>query len=274
MVRNFTELKNVSNCKINNIFSLENEINYFFTKYNDKSKKENSFLIGNYFTEKVEKQKGHEVKSEIQQIIYKYRNTIYDFIYKSKRSILSCQILDDIAISSIISDMKTDEFTNNKHLRYTSIRKKINIWFSLYNSYLFINNKTRYDMNALIDRHLDLMKGFSEEQGRIENDQDYGFVVGQVIYYILSKSRSSDKSYSNLVPFLQKTSKAELTKAIIRIFQIYAHENFSNKFKYAFGLIMEYDKEVNIKEIMPNILGGFFLPNKLFSDTISSTNNK
>lgn len=266
IIKNFTNLGDTVDYHVNNIFALEQDLNYFFVKYQKNTKQGVGFLIRNYFTDKLESQKGYEVRNEIQVIMYKYRNAIYDFIYKSKTSALTCQILDDIAINSILADINTDMFNNNNHLRYSSIRKKINVWFSLYNSKLFINNKKRYDMSTLVEKHLKMMQDFSLEKGQLENNTDYGFAVGQVIYYILDKSKSIDKSYSRLVPFLQKTSREELTKAILHIFEMYAHENFSNKFKYVFGLIMEYDKDVSIKEIMPNVMGGFFLPNKLFSD--------
>ena len=60
-------------------------------------------------------------------------------------------------------------------------------------------------------------------------------------------------------------------EAIVRAFDMYKHENFSNNFKRPYSWILDFNyREKSItpfKKLMPNILAGFFADNQLFSNT-------
>ena len=101
------------------------------------------------------------------------------------------------------------------------------------------------------------------------DDEQFAFTAGQVIAYLFSKSRSSDRSYSRLEPFLQKRDCSLFKQAILRFFEMYKHENFSNNFKKPFAEVMAFETEKNLKDVSPIILAGFFSDNKLFANPSS-----
>ncbi len=117
---------------------MEKEISTLFQQYNDITGNGKNFLIGNYFGDKFEPSKGHSITKETTASFYKYRKSIYDYIYKSRLQSITCEMFDDMAYSAILSDISKDEFREKRHTKYYAIGEKLNIWFSLYN--LFNNN--------------------------------------------------------------------------------------------------------------------------------------
>lgn len=109
------------------------------------------------------------------------------------------------------------------------------------------------------------MAALSEGKAMLENDEQYAFAVGQVIYYLLHKSKTADKSYKRLESFLQQVHASELNKAVARLFDMYKHENFSGYFRHPFASVMAYQTKTNMREHLPMMLAGFFSDNELFA---------
>jgi CRISPR-associated protein Csh1 len=268
-VSNLMEIKNKYECKLSNVLDLEKELNKVFTKNHRKTGFGEGFLFGNYFTDKVEGQKPfkqYNVQREILAAFYKYRTSIYEYIYKSKLNAITSLMFDDMMLSSIVADISCDEFKDNYHSKESSIKEKLNIWFSLYNFFELNENLIRTDMKQNLKQHREMMQEIIKGTRDINSDEEFAFVAGQTIYYIFSKSVSADKSYSKLEPFLQKTECSTFKQAIVRIFDMYKHENFTNKFGKCMAQVMDYDTDKNIKELTPYMLAGFFAENLLFSD--------
>jgi len=270
---NLMEVKDKSDYKLRNVFDLEKELNKAFTKNRSDSGLGYGFLIGNYFTDKVEGQKSfkqYTIPREILTSFYKYRTSIYEYIYKSKMNAISLMMFDDMMLSSIIADINCDEFKDNYHSKDTSIKEKLNIWFSLYNFFALNENIIRTDMKENLKKHREMMQELINGIRDINTDDEFAFVAGQTIYYILSKSASADKSHSRLESFLQKSDCSEFKKAIVRIFDMYKHENFTNKFSKSMAQVMAFNTDENLKELTPFMLAGFFADNLLFSDKKSN----
>lgn len=100
-------------------------------------------------------------------------------------------------------------------------------------------------------------------------DEKFAFAAGQVIEYILSKSKSADNSFSLLEPYLQQSKCAEFKKAIANDFGRYKHENFSKNFEKVAAFVLSYETEANLKHLLPQILSGAFAKNQLFSSNPS-----
>ena len=77
------------------------------------------------------------------QLILKYRQAFYDYIYKSKRNALNIRMFDEILFTSILSNIHSDKVEGFFSSNY-SIKRKLNIWFSL--SHLF--NDTNNNINC------------------------------------------------------------------------------------------------------------------------------
>lgn len=255
--------------KLDTVFDLEKELNKVFTKNHRETGKGYGFLIGNYFTDKVESQKPfkqYNVQREILAAFYKYRFSIYEYIYKSKMNAITSLMFDDMMLLSIQADINCDEFKDNFHSKDYAIKEKLNLWFSLYTFFELNQNLKRTDMRQNLRQHHEMMQKLIAGDYNLNNDEEFAFASGQIIYYILSKSVSSDKSYSKLEPFLQKTDCSSYKQSIVRIFDMYKHENFTTKFSKCMAQVMDFDTDRNMKELTPFMLAGFFSENLLFSD--------
>lgn len=204
-------------------------------------------------------------KSDITYLqVMKYRRAFYNFIFKSQRQAVTKLMFDDILQTSIIEDMRLDEFKNNSHSQYHSIYQKLNIWFSFSEKFDLKNNQPQ-TMASKLKEHRIFIQQLTKGETSIETDEQYAFAVGQVIAYLMSKSKTADKSYQRLEPFLQQVKSKELNKAIARMFDTYKHENFSGNFRLPFAEILTYETS-SIRELIPTILAGLFSKNALFSD--------
>jgi len=255
--------------KLATVFDLEKELNKVFTKNHRETGKGYGFLLGSYFTDKVESQKPfkqYNVQREILAAFYKYRFSIYEYIYKSKMNAITSLMFDDMMFLSVKADLNCDEFKDNYHSKDYAIKEKLNIWFSLYNFFELNQNLKRADMRQNLKQHREMMQKLIAGNYDLNNDEEFAFASGQIIYYIFSKSVSADKSYSKLEPFLQKTDCSSYKQSIVRIFDMYKHENFTTKFSKCMAQVMDFETDRNLKELTPFMLAGFFSENLLFSD--------
>lgn len=259
--------------KLATVFDLEKELNKVFTKNHRETGKGYGFLIGNYFTDRVESQKPfkqYNVQREILAAFYKYRFSIYEYIYKSKMNAITSLMFNDMMLLSIQADINCDEFKDNFHSKDYAIKEKLNLWFSLYNFFELNQNLNRTDMRQNLKQHREMMQKLVAGNYDLNNDEEFAFVSGQIIFYIFSKSVSADSSYSKLEPFLQKTDCSSFKQTIVRIFDMYKHENFTNKFSKCMAQVMDFNTDRNLKELTPFMLAGFFDENMLFSEKINN----
>ena len=193
----------------------------------------------------------------------KYRKTIYDFIYKSQIKAINIQIFYDLIFKTIVDNIKNNAI--NK------IKEKLNIWFSLYEVFN-ANNQNKINMATKLKNYQNLVEELKVkeniEEDRLKNikEEEFMFLTGQVIAYLLTKSKSGDNSLILLEPYTQKSKCTELKKAIANDVARYKHENFSNNFRNIASIILTFETEKNLKEFLPELLAGVFAPNKLFSD--------
>jgi CRISPR-associated protein Csh1 len=196
-----------------------------------------------------------------------FRKAFYDFIYKSKRQSVTQLMFDTILQASIVEDIRLDEIKNGYHTQDGPIRRKMNIWFSLSEQFITSHIKsTNTTMSSKLQELRTFIVQLAKTESNISSDEQYAFAVGQVIYYLLSKSKTADRSYKRLEPFMQQVQAKELNKAIARMFDSYKHENFSFNFKNPFAEVMAYDTKTSIRDLTPLMLAGIFSRNALFSN--------
>ena len=198
-------------------------------------------------------------------LVLKYRKAFYDYIYKSRTQAVTRQMFDDILLSGILEDIRLDEIKNNQHSRRWSVLSKMNIWFSLAENF-DIPSKTTDTMANKLEEQRAFMAVLSEGKAALENDEQYAFAVGQVIYYLMYWSKTTDKSYKWLEPFLQQVHASELNKAVARLFNAYKHVEFSKYFRHPFASVMAYQTKANMQEYLPMMLAGIFSDNQLFTN--------
>jgi CRISPR-associated protein Csh1 len=198
-------------------------------------------------------------------LVLKYRKAFYDFIYKSRRQAVTQTMFEDIMLTGILEDIRLDKVKDNRNSEYFNILKKLNILFSLHNNFQPYHENPLFMANQTIQLR-EFMAGLAREEGHIQSDEQFAFAIGQVVHYILSKSKSEDRSYKRLEPFLQQTEAEQLRQALVRIFNTYKHEPFSRKFRHPFAEVMGYETKRNMRELLPMMLAGYFSKNQLFAD--------
>lgn len=201
--------------------------------------------------------------------LLKYRKSFYDYIYKAKRESIQSFMFHDIMLKGILDDLRTDEYKDRNHTKDFSIKEKLNIWFSLF--YYFDKNLNNTEsMASRILEHQEKMRDLISGTYNLKENEDddmFAFATGQVIYYLFSKSETSDRSYGRLEAFLQKKECGTLQATLFNTFNMYKHKPFSNNFRKPFAEVMDYKTSTNISTLMPTILAGFFSDNTLFADT-------
>ncbi|MGN6494794.1 MAG: hypothetical protein ACTHLE_22590 [Agriterribacter sp.] len=240
--------------KINNVFDLEQHV--------FKPLLQNKYLRLDYFSEL--KKDEYEGYNNAFQAYSKYRKAIYDYIYKSKRQGITEYIFTDMVFSRIKDYLKQDDEYTEKN-----IKEKLNLWFSLYETFKQSNNQTRITMASKLRHYQDFVARLSKGEADTDTatDADFAFAAGQVIDYILDKSKSEDKSYQLLEPYLQQSESNRFKKAIANDIARYKHAITDSdwRFKAVCDFVLTYETAANIKDLMPEILAGVFSECQFFS---------
>lgn len=187
----------------------------------------------------------------------KYRKAVYDFVYKSQRQAIQLEAFNEMVFNGILDDLKnTNEY---------GIKEKLNIWYSLYE--MFNPNKNETKMASRLKEYQDFVGQLitSEIPPEKATDKQFAFAAGQVIMYILDKSKSSDTSFQLLEPYLQQAECAKFKENMANDFARYKHENFSRNFERAASFVLSYETNANLKHLLPEILSGVFANNQLYS---------
>lgn len=188
----------------------------------------------------------------------KYRKAVYDYVYKSKRQAIGFNAFKEMVFSRINDYIKQ----GNAY----GVKETLNIWFSLAN--FFNPLKTQISMpNNLKNYQKFVARIVSEEETPEEaTDEEFAFLAGQVINYILGKSKSADNSFSLLEPYTQQSKCEQFKMRIASDFDRYKHENFSRNFERATSFVLSHETERNLKQLLPEILAGVFSDNQLYSN--------
>lgn len=208
---------------------------------------------------------------DIANLILRFRKAFYDFIYKSRIQAITSTMFDEIMLTSIISDLKHDEFNNGKHTKEFSIKEKLNIWFSLYNKF---SNKSikREDMTNTFRTLLEKTELIANEDSIFLDDKnvsEFLFVAGQTIYFLLSKSKASNPTHAMLEPFLQKNSAPQLQNAIANAVNAYKHEISMGRgrFERLISQVLAFDTNENLKNYQRYLLAGYFAPSVIYKSS-------
>lgn len=197
-------------------------------------------------------------RAALYSLILKYRKPVYDYIYKSMRLAIGRQQFEDICMTGILDDLK-----ENKDY---AIRAKLNIYFSLYQ--YFDKTDKQYIMPSKIEDHkATIAQVVDETDAHFNTDEAYAFGAGQLIYFLLSKSESGDRTHAVLEPFLQKTNHAHFNDSIAAILLKYKHAipfDFK-RFNMLAGEVLDYIPKTSLQELRPFLLAGYFCPNIFYT---------
>jgi len=272
-VKNIFELKDCYSDKIENIFDLEWR---FFSKFFYAIKDGNEkigWLSEKYFVDKLVDKTDKKFKNKYGSIpamvatkFYQYNKTIFDYIYKGKLEVINGNMFDDICISIIREQIKLNDDWDKTY----KIKEKLALYLSLHKNF----HKGEDLATQVIELRETVSELIENEENHIESDEEFAFASGQLIWYILSKNKSSSKTHSLLDIFISKNRVDDFKIVISQQIQKYSYafkffDNNEDWFGKLVSEVMGYKLEhQTIKSLIPIIMAGYFSKNVL-EDKIS-----
>ena len=207
------------------------------------------------------------------QLILKYRKAFYDYIYKSQTNALTSGMFDDIMHNSILSNIRYDEIKTKCEYN-NSIKRKLNIWFSLYN--LFSNNNNNNIMASKVTELQTKMVAVAKGEANIETKEEFAFGAGQIVSYLIDRSAASNKTYALLEQYLQKSKSDQLQDAIAQTIAVYKHDIsvYKGTFENLSSQVLTDDCNADMKPLLKYFLAGCFSPCAVYTKKDNSNNEQ
>jgi len=189
----------------------------------------------------------------------KYRKTVYDFVYKSQRQAVQLDAFHEMVFNGIRDDIKqANEY---------GVKEKLNIWYSFH--HMFNPNTKNNTMASNLKNYQDFVAQLAVGSADIDSatDEHFAFAAGQLIEYVIKKSKTEDRSYLLLEPYLQQARCTELKKTIANDIARYKHAINDNetRFKSVAAFVQTWETERNMKDLLPILLSGIFAKNQFFT---------
>ena len=207
-------------------------------------------------------------------LMQKYRKAIYAYIYKSDTNAINASMFDDIMYQSVLSNIKLDTFENKRFEWNNSIKKKINIWFSLYK--MFNQNDKREYMVTKINELKNEISRVTKGETDLLSPESFAFGAGQLVSYLMDRSVSTNKTYAMLEPYLQKGKSRLLQDAIAQTVTVYKHDInqiYKGRFEFLASQVLTYGGDIDMKPLLKYFLAGCFSPCIIYEKTKEITNN-
>lgn len=115
-------------------------------------------------------------------------------------------------------------------------------------------------MVAKITEILTKMRQVAQGEATIESPEEFAFAAGQIVSYLIDRSVASNKTYSMLEPYLQKTKSGHLQDAIANTVSVYKHNIsiYKEAFKQLASNVLTSEVDLEMKPLLKFFLAGCF----------------
>ena len=206
------------------------------------------YLINNYFTAP------DDIKAIKTDTVYKKniltcRNAIFAWTRAGRVDNIG-YVLPKAALEVVINSIRKEYIK--------SAQKQLNLYFAL-NKYF---NKQENDMEDI--RESLRTKVNSEHQNVIENDLEYSFAVGQIIYFLQTKSKAKKRTQDFINQFIIIRNDAVLKNKLRQFYRRYNYEMAieDKRFKKLYGMVELYLNVGKIDQGM--LLAGYLGENLIY----------
>lgn len=208
--------------------------------------------------------------------IYKYRKLFYDAFYKSRLHLITANIFKDICMPVIRYEISHDEMNNKGYSKNEfKIKERLLIYLHLnqlvdlkHNNFGGIKMTARLPDFYHKTRELIRNDKKIDEDAQIDSDELWAFSAGQLIYYLLSRSKTSNKSHAMFEPFLRKFNDINaFKKQILSTYEKYKHEIDLNntRFNQLASKVIDYPmSNEKLKEFEVIVYSGYFAKSLLY----------
>ena len=209
--------------------------------------------------------------STLKQNIIMYRNAIFDWVYKGIDNNFSI-VEEKFALSLIKNSIQSDD---KYKLRAKS---QLNLHWSLKD--YFFKTKGKQGGNTMVDTATKVRENVKEkvlsknEVTMPSNDEEYYYAVGQLLSYLIFKSRAGKKMQSMVNPVLN-AKRDNVIK--MRLFQLYKKYNYdisiyNYHMKNLYAMILGYKPKNKVNQEM--ILFGYLDENILLKSNAKNVSNE
>lgn len=223
--------------KIEYIQQIINEV--FFSK----------FLTTNYFTESGDLSIND---GNLKNNLLLAREVLFNWIYKgADNGVFS--VLNKVSLSLVKGSIENGYIPKASH--------QFNLRWSLINYF-----KGGKDMADIIHDIKDSLrvKINSKITDKLDNDEEYYFAVGQLINYLLSKSKGKKKPHSLANPFINGKNNSEIKEKLRKLYGKYSYDLDMNgkRFNNLYAIIIGYSPEGKVNQDL--IVGGYLSNNLIY----------
>ena len=113
------------------------------------------------------------------------------------------------------------------------------------------------------------LKEKTEKDGIItcENDEEFYFAAGQLIYYLVSQSEAKNKTQGLVTPFLELSTSTKLKQAIITMYKKYGYkiDLGAHKINNLIGMVTGYETQAKASDHQDLIISGICSKNIIYA---------
>ncbi|MDU3523758.1 MULTISPECIES: type I-B CRISPR-associated protein Cas8b/Csh1 [Clostridium] len=211
------------------------------------------YLKNNYFTEPGEISINDGV---LLSSLLISRNAVFNWLYKGKENGVYT-ILNKVSLNIIKGSINKGFLSKSKH--QFNLMCSINEYFNGGINMADKLNEIRRDLREKIN--------FSETK-YISSDEEYYFAVGQLINYLLSKSKGKNKPQSLVNPFINAKNNLFIKEKLLALYKKYNYDieikSKAKRFNNLYTMILGYEplSEVNQNMIIAGYLNSSLMYEK------------
>lgn len=233
--------------KLDDIQQVINEV--FFSK----------FLISNYFTEPSDLSIND---GNLKNNLLLSREVLFNWIYKgADNGVFS--VLNRASLSLVKGSIENGYIPKASH--------QFNLRWSLINYF-----KGGKDMADVIHDIKDSLRVKINESitNKLDNDDEYYFAVGQLVNYLLSKSKGKKRPHSLANPFINGKNNSEIKEKLRKLYGKYSYDLDMNgkRFNNLYAMIIGYSPEGKVNQDL--IVGGYLSNNLIYEKDKGAERNE
>lgn len=240
-----------------NIYGLEWYTNNTWISNTSKDNKRN-YIRESYYDFEKKKISKSLIANWKKELLQKYSQAFF-YLFQREEKNNFLQNLDNIA-SEVVERTLVDDL--NLGIKFTNNSKRaMNLWIAFKDYFNEKGESEEMKFNNIQEN----CKNIVLEGNNIETDEEYYFLMGQVAYYLLSRSKASKLTQDATEPFIKAANITVLKKEIRDLYEKYNYDIYlkDKKFNNVFSQILIQEPESEVRKNKNIILAGM-LSNNLF----------
>ena len=240
-----------------NIYGLEWYTNNTWISNTSKDNKRN-YIRESYYDFEKKKISKSLITNWKKELLQKYSQAFFYLFQREERNIF-LQNLDNIA-SEVVERTLVDDL--NLGIKFTNNSKRaMNLWIAFKDYFNEKGESEEMKLNNIQEK----CKNIVLEGNTIETDEEYYFLMGQVAYYLLSRSKASKLTQDVTEPFIKAANITVLKKELRDLYEKYNYDIYlkDKRFNNVFSQILVQEPESEVRKNKNIILAGM-LSNNLF----------